>query len=193
MLAGSTDTTAWAIGFGAKINLPMLAAGDAFYFSAAYAEGLNGLVGCSVLSDCSDSSSKRINGGVLASFTNAQLVSIVAGVPNYSQVRSWNVAGLIQHFWTPQFRSNLEVGYNELITPGSAASAGLQLGNSHIWGVLGNLIWSPVQRLDIGVELAYYQRTVTLQNTPAAFLAAGSPGTGTAGNWSTKLRVERLF
>jgi len=193
LLSGSADKTAWAVGFGAKINLPMLAAGDAFYFSAAYSEGLNGLVGCSVINDCSDSSSKRNAGGVLYQIKNVVLTSFVGGVNNYGQTRAWNVVGLIQHFWSPQWRSNLEVGYNEIYSPAAAASAGVQPGNASIWGVVGNLIWSPVQRLDIGVELAYYQGRTSLQNVPAAFAAAGQPGIGTNGGWSTKMRVERLF
>jgi len=193
LLSGSSDATAWAIGFGAKINLPMLAAGDAFYFSANYAEGWNGLAGCSVISDCSDSSSKRGSGGVLYQIPNMILTSFVGGTNTYKNTRAWNIAGLIQHFWSPQWRSNLEVGYNQIYAPAAAASAGIQPGNANIWGVIGNLIWSPVQRLDIGVELAYYQGHTSLQNVPAAFAAAGQPGIGTNSNWSTKMRVERLF
>ncbi|MTB09718.1 MAG: hypothetical protein F2932_03235, partial [Actinobacteria bacterium] len=72
----------------------------------------------------------------------------------------------------------------------ATAAAGLQFGNSSIWHVAGNLIWSPVARLDLGVELAYYQNKVGLQNAPAAFVAAGSPGLSNS-NWSLKTRVER--
>ena len=192
LLSGSSSMTAWAIGLGARINLPMIAPGDQFNLSMAYAQGLNGLVGCSVISDCSDSSSKRSGGGVLYVIPNAILTSSVAGVNTYAQTKSWNVAGIFTHYWTPSWRSNLEVGYNQILVPTAAASAGLQLGSASIWGVIGNVIWSPVPRFDIGVELAYYQSKFSLQNAPAAFVAAGNPGTST-NNWSGKLRLERTF
>ncbi len=192
LLSGSSSMTAWAIGIGGRFRLDQISKGDTFSFTAAYATGLNGLVGCSVISDCSDSSSRRSSGGIQYSVPNAILTSSVGGVNTYSQTKSWNVAGIFQHYWTPSWRSNLEVGSNQIIVPSAAASAGLQLGSASIWGVVGNLIWSPVPRFDIGVELAYYQNKFSLQNAPAAYVAAGSPGLSNS-NWSGKLRLERTF
>jgi hypothetical protein len=180
------------VGFHAKVNLPTLARGDAFYFTARYGEGIKGLIGCSVITSCSDSSNKRINGGVQYVPPNAILVSTIGG-NSYKQTRAWFIAGALTHYWAPQWRSNFVFGYTNIDVPTAGPSAGLQVGNASAWNAVANLIWSPVKSLDIGVELAYLQSHVTLQNAPAAYVAAGSPGTGTRGNWSTKLRISRLF
>ena len=192
LLSGSSSTTAYAIGFGAKINLPTIAAGDAFYLTAAYAKGIYGLTGCNQISTCSDSSNKRITGGVLGAMSNIIVTNTVAGVNTLSQTSSWNVAGLFTHYWTPSWRSNVEVGYMRYSVPTAAAVTGTQLGSSTIWGAMGNLIWSPVPRFDIGVELAYYQNKLSIQNPSAAFVLAGQPGLSN-NNWSGKLRLERTF
>ena len=192
LLSGASTQTSYAIGFGAKVNLNQIAQGDAFYLTAAYAKGVFGLTGCNQITTCSDSSNKRMNGGVLGTMSNVVVTNTVLGVNTLAQSTSWNVAGLFTHYWTPSWRSNVEVGYMRYSVPSATAVVATSLGSSTIWGAMGNLIWSPVRNFDIGVELAYYQNKLSIRNPALAFTAAGSPGLSN-NNWSGKLRLERTF
>ena len=171
---------------GAQFLLPMIAAGDSLSLYAAYADGLAGLTGCSDLNTCSNSGNKRILGGIPGTFANMVLTNNV-GSNVYKNTKAWTVQGIFTHYWTPSVRSNFTAGYNQFLVPTVAAGPGVQPGNSSLWMAAGNLVWSPVRQLDLGIELAYYQNKVGFQN-----VATGISGR-TNSNWSVKTRVERTF
>ena len=104
----------------------------------------------------------------------------------------WSGGFIFTRYWTPSWRSNVAFGYARYSQPTVAAANGTAVGNVTNWDVKGNLIWSPVERFDIGVELAYAQNKISIQNPSAAYVAAGMPGLSN-NNWSGKLRVERTF
>ena len=177
---------AYAIGLNGRINLPMLAPGDTFSFNLAYAKGLLGYTGCSTYSSCSDSSNKRTLGGVLYAPTNLVLTTATT----YGTTTSWSVGGLLTHYWSPSWRSNFNVGYTATTVPSSTVAT--TIGNSSIWLAAASLVWSPVKDFDIGVEVAYLQNKIGIQNQSAAFIAAGRPGLSNSGI-NTRLRLERSF
>ena len=198
-LKGSDTQTSWAVNSTLQVNLPMLAKGDAFFFNIAYGVGADGYVGAvdSVSTLVTDSGNRRVLGGVLIHPSNLSVTSVdAAGNPlTYGQEREFQATALLTHFWAPQWRSHFSVAYAKYSTPTAAGNGGIlntQLGDVTVWATKGNLIFSPVKDLDIGVEVGYGRDKATIQNPTAAFLAAGSPGLSN-GNWISKLRVQRTF
>lgn len=198
-LLGSRTYTSYAVNSTLKINLPMIAAGDAFFLNASYGKGALGYVAAPDAWNTlvNDSGNRRVLGGVLIAPSNLQLTTVTpVGLPlTYGQTTAFQITGLFTHYWTPQWRSHVSFSYMQLSTPTAVNPAGglnTQLGKSSIWATKGNLIYSPVKDFDLGVEAGYGRINTTIQNPTAAFLAAGSPGLK-EGNWTTKLRVQRGF
>ncbi len=67
-------------------------------------------------------------------------------------VTAWSVIGGITHAWAPQWTSNLTTSYLDASVDGSAGS---RLGDFKNVDVQVNLIYTPVEGLDIGGEVDY--------------------------------------
>ena len=182
-----------------------------------YGHGFIGAVGSQGgFNDLSDASNKRVLGGVIRSDSNLvpTIVSSSGAVDAYGQTDAWGVYGIFTHYWTPNWRSNVAMGYLEIDPPtasctvsatgaGSTAAGGLryrvatgglntQWGEGKLFQVSGNLIWSPTKNFNIGVEAEYLSIRSVLQNPNAAFIAAGEPGLRESG-MIYHLRLERQF
>jgi hypothetical protein len=193
--------------FGVK--LPMISPGDEFHMEGTYNHGfVGGTISTGGLSDLSNSSNKRVLGGVLRSDSNLvpTLVSSNGSVEQYGLTNSWGVYGIFTHYWTPQWRSNVAVGYVD-ITPPTAnctsssgvvgvctQTAGLntQWGEGKLFQLAGNIIWSPVRNFNIGFEAEYLHLSSVLQNPNSTFVAAGEPGLHES-SVIYHLRLEREF
>ena len=204
-LAGVTSvatSNSWAVALGVGINLPMLAAGDRLNLVAAYADGLVGATQSSSQNQISRSGWGRFTGGVQVTNSNMIATSTVAGVSTFSNVKSYSFGGIFTHYWTPSLRSHFAASYARVMTPaaGAATIAGLAAttvvpGGSTAWAIGGNLIWSPVRQLDLGVEVYYANVRNSFQGDTvrhAAWVAAGRPGAN-VDNWGTKILAERTF
>ncbi|MGH7074741.1 MAG: hypothetical protein ACREFD_11130 [Stellaceae bacterium] len=83
----------------------------------------------------------------------------------------WGLFGAYQHFWTEQLRSTVGAGYDHVgssnayqTTPSATRNlgptfVGANVDNVSHWSVLANLIWSPVPKVDLGVQYLYYHVT----------------------------------
>ena len=80
----------FAIQGGVKINLPMLAAGDALFLQGAYADGASSYTGWTSLSATNVSG---VNGSTYDAYIDA------AG--NVKKVQTWSVVGGLEHYWLP--------------------------------------------------------------------------------------------
>jgi hypothetical protein len=115
------------------INLPMLAAGDALWIAATYADGALGYLGYGNSANTVDAA-YDIDGEIDTS-------------------TGWSVAGGLRHYWTPEVRQNVfgsyaRVEYNDnFVAP-----------DFNEWRVGTNVIWQPVSGLDLGVEVLYANR-----------------------------------
>jgi Porin subfamily len=200
---------AFALESTISVKLPMIAAGDQLQVQGAYGHGLLGLIGCTSASDCSDASERRLVGGVLRQDQNMVPVSAsgAAGAPgyiSYGTTDAWAVSGIFTHYFAPDWRTNLAVGYEQFLPPSAGSSVGVQLGDAELFMVGGQLIWSPVKNFDIGIEIDYEHLNSNLQNAgaanvgagsnnvSAAWLAAGSPGLS-SDNWTGRIRLQRQF
>ncbi|WP_020185020.1 porin [Methylopila sp. 73B] len=144
--AQAVNDSEWGYGaqIGAKVNLPFLAKGDYLWGSAAYAEGALSYIGLGTSGDAGFSS------GATQNITSANtLVDFVVGADGdikKTQAYAFNL-GLL-HYWSPKWRSALQGTYADV----DVASSGQ---DSRFYAVTGNVIWTPVKKLDIGAELNY--------------------------------------
>ncbi|SFC90697.1 Porin subfamily protein [Bosea sp. CRIB-10] len=192
---GSADEYGFAIQGGVKINLPMLAAGDHLFLQAAYADGALGYLGWG----------GQIGPGRLASATTANQLLIgdigVSVLGNTKSSTGWSIVAGLRHFWTPQLRSELYGSYSE-IKLGYLAPAGFYAPGAAIrpldpkeFIVAGNLIWSPVSGLDIGVEVLYTRtelasRVLAVNNAGNRIVGVGIKNDDA---WAGRLRIQRDF
>jgi hypothetical protein len=191
---GHQNFTSWAVNSTVKINLPMIAAGDAFLVNLGYGVGANGYAGApdTVSTLVTDSTNRRILGGILIAPSDLSVTSANGGVYTWGQEKVVQTTALFTHYWSQQWRSHFSVASSTYSTPTALASAGTQLGTVKVWATKAYLVYSPVKDFDIGVEVGYGRDNVTIQNPTAAFVAANSPGLKDS-NYTTRLRVIRTF
>ncbi len=180
-VTGSDKTeTGYAILGGLKINLPMLAAGDALYFEAAYADGATGYLGYDGFS-----MGAATQQGATVAYPTVDGVVIGNNI-----FRTTGFEGLValRHYWTPSFFTAGIVGYAQLdqssAVKGTAFGAG-GLGNWSEWRFGLTNEWIPAAGFKIGVEVEYARVHQTF--------AAGAPAPVNYGTWHGKLRLERDF
>ena len=178
----------YAIGAGAKINLPMLAKGDALYLTATYANGMTEYT--TNWTSFKSSAYKRDVGGYVMNHP-----SYVAYGTGIETVKSWGIAALLEHYWTPQYRSVLFGTYGQLDAPASSKAATWNgttgFGDATVWNIGTNFAWLPVRNFEIGVEVIYARVNQDVRNTVGT--AAGSVLSKSDSNVTGRLRVERTF
>jgi len=175
----------YAIGAGAKINLPMLAKGDALYLTAAYANGMTEYT--TNWSSFKSSAYRRDVGGYTMNHP-----SVVATNTGLETVKSWGVAALLEHYWAPQYRSVVFGTYGQLDAPATAKANAWDgkkgFGDATVWNVGTNFAWLPTPRLEIGVEVIYARVTQDVR-----FANDSTVSSKTDSNVTGRLRVERTF
>ena len=62
-----------------------------------------------------------------------------------------------RHFWTPQIRSTVAASYfradNPVLLTGNQTT-------DESWNALANIVWSPFNRFDVGLEYMYAERAL---------------------------------
>ena len=136
----------WGYGaqIGAKINLPFLAKGDYLWGSAAYSEGSLSYIGLGASGDAGFSSGGTQN--ITGANNLNDFVIGADGDIKKTQAYAFNLGML--HYWSPKWRSALQGTYADI----DVATRGE---DSRFYAVTGNIIWTPVKKLDIGAELNY--------------------------------------
>ncbi len=186
----------YAIGAGAKINLPMLAKGDALYLIAAYANGMTEYT--TNWTSGKGSAYSRDVGGF--TFNHPSLVTETAGLET---VKSWAIGALLEHYWAPQYRSVVFGTYGQLDAPASAKARNWNgttgFGDASTWNVGTNFAWLPTRGFEIGVEVIYARVNHDVRGFDAG-VAAGDQANQTSSiyrrsdsNVTGRLRVERTF
>ena len=191
---GYQGYTSWAVNSTLQINLPMIAAGDAFFANVGYSVGANGYAGAAdtVSTLVTDSTNRRVLGGILIAPSDVSVTSANGGVYTWGQEKVLQATALFTHYWTSQWRTHISLASSTYSTPTASASAGTQLGTVKVWATKAFVVYSPVKDFDIGVEVGYGRDNVTIQNPTGPFLALGSPGLKES-NWTSRLRVIRTF
>jgi Porin subfamily len=175
----------YSISAGAKINLPMIAAGDALYLNGTYAKG-----NISAVMSNGIGSGQAVGGtrGIAAVTPDSSYDAVLG----HRLTTAWGVTAGFQHFWTPALSSSIYASYASINVPTAPGIPGLatQLRDSK-WLTLGvTNIWTPVRGLAIGLENAWVKETVQgLQNDSTR------PGfvTSNGSQFLTRLRITRDF
>ncbi len=176
----NVNKTAYALGLGTKFNLPMIASGDALWLTAAWARGMTEYT--TNWSSFKSSAYKRDVGGFQLNhpsyvYTGSSYTGATA--PGISLVDSWNVAGVFDHYWAPQWRQSFLASYGKVKAPSAAKNCanGIDLsvngaggaastsatstaingcfGDAQVWNVGSQVAFLPTKDFEIGVELLY--------------------------------------
>ncbi len=178
----------YAIGTGLKINLPMLAKGDALYLTATYANGMTEYT--TNWTSFRDTAYRRDVGGYTMNHP-----SYVFETTGIETVKSWGIAALLEHYWAPQYRSVVWGTYGQLDAPTGAKARAWNgttgFGDAAVWNVGTNFAWLPTRNFEIGVEVIYARvnqdvRSAITAGNSTVFSKSDSNVTG-------RLRVERTF
>ena len=173
--SGSSDY-GWAIQGGVKINLPMIAAGDAFWAQAAYAQGAMSYIGI---------------GNALTVGTLSYSVSDAFFANNSLQLTTgYSLTAGFLHYWTPTIRQSIFGNYTQIDPTGSASNAVALASKADFVQVGSNVIWSPVKGLDIGAEVMWFNLEGSKN---VASTKAGTPALNSADGWQYRIRVQRDF
>jgi hypothetical protein len=188
-----SDKWGFAVQGGLKFNLPMLAAGSNLQLNAAYGQGANNYVFGNAWTGATSNGFGGAGWGKV-SVSTSDNVFVFNGVGyTVSQAKAWSAAAALQHFWTPRLRSTVGVSYYTVDYPSFMNVAGQsRLRDYSVFTVMGNLIWSPVRNMDIGVEVLYSQ--VGLKGTPVANLNLNNGSlTKKDDALVARLRIQRDF
>jgi hypothetical protein len=196
--------TTWAVGAGVKLNMPMIAAGDVLWLNGAYADGMTEYTINWTYFKGSDT--KRNTAGFVNNAPSWVNTIDAAGNARIETLKSWNLAALYTHYWTPEWRhSFLVTGGRVEGTPVSSATAfgvGGAFGDATVWNVGTQLAWLPTRNFEIGVDVLYNRVSQDVRRNIGTLNAAGTVFTPTAGTvvtrekesgWTGRLRVERTF
>ncbi len=207
--------TGYSVTGNLKLNLPALGAGDQLWLTVGYSDGFNDqTIGWG---NFKSSDTKNLVGGLQytqASFyawgvnaagtAQATTAAGTAAATAFDhmvteQTKAFNVAGVLQHYWTAEWRSNLMASY-AATNPGSFTKAQSfaqgGLAKQQFSTVAANLIWSPAKGFDIGLEAQYQNVHTDLNVADVAGAALGTTGylvKASTSNWGTRLRLERNF
>ena len=80
------------------------------------------------------------------------------GVNKLRNVDVFSALAAVRLGWTPRVRSTLMAGYQDVSYAGSLPLASLLSYNNKAWSLAGNLFWSPIAGLDLGVEYRHGER-----------------------------------
>jgi hypothetical protein len=183
------SASVWAVGTGVTINLPMLARGSALYLTANYANGMTEYTTRFTSFNRSDYSR-----GPGFSMNHPSIVlsqDAATGADRIATVKSWNVAAMLQHFWSPEYRSVAFVSYGSLDAPANAKAAAWTgtsaFGDATVMSVGKQFAWLPVRDFEIGVEVMYSRVSQDVRNQALVNTKQ------TDGIFMGRLRVERNF
>lgn len=189
VLAVDGDEMVWALQGGVKINLPFLANGDALFLQAAYADGAIGYLGWS-------NNSFGLGRLGRLGLADASINPITGSVKNTT---GFSLVAALRHFWTPTLRSELGISYSQLklgyLDGASLPGVFARSLDPKEFLVAGNLIWSPVSGLDIGVEVLYSNLEV---RSPVGVVNNANVRSGVLGiksedSFAGRLRIQRDF
>lgn len=146
LAAANVSKIGYAIQAGAKINLPMLAAGDSFVVQATYAKGATEYLASDTFTSVWGKGVHQAVGdqsAIATSTTTLGLVSAYGGV----------VA--INHFWAPSLQQSVYASYAVVKNPALAAVGASGFVDQKDLVIGTRLAWSPVANLVIGPEVVY--------------------------------------
>lgn len=174
------STTGWAVGGGVRVNLPMLAPGSNVWLKANYADGALHYLG------------NVQNASVFGTSLTPAGLAVVGSDTTINKLKGFSIYGGFQHFFTPALRASIMAGYASVNGFGNGTVGATAITFRSGYGVHGNIVWSPVNNLDLGVEL-FYQRASYNAFNGTLGLASGNVARASDSGWGAVFRVQRNF
>ncbi|WP_349369044.1 porin [Salinarimonas sp.] len=184
------DELGWAVGAGVNIRLPMIAAGDALWLQAVYADG-------AVSYADAPSAVAEFNLGLNDAYLNAAGTSLVT-------TEAWSIAAAFRHFWTPTIWQDIQGAYGEVDVPttaaGFVAAPGVVVRGTAVdytwWQAGTRLNWRPVSGLTFSADVVY--TSIDPDNPVRAYNNGNLVLPATVVNndgstWAGRLRIQRDF
>lgn len=174
----------WGVQAGFKLNIPTANTsdqkGDFIWGQAGYTNGAG--LSYNGLGDANVGSGTTQN---ITSFNIQRDYLIVGG--DVKKTEAFNANLGVLHYWSPQWRSALQGTYIDVNYKGAGAvGVGGRGADWKAYTVTGNIIWSPIKKLDIGAELVYV-------NTDYSNQALRAVRTKDDDAFIGRLRVQRDF
>jgi hypothetical protein len=180
---GTSSKLGWAVQGGLKINLPMIAPGDAFFLTGAYGEGA---LSYSTSNQFGSAVGNQGFGGLGFLASADAVIGPLGGV---RLAKHYNVTAAFNHFWTPTIRSGFGGSYLSVDYPNT--TAGSLVRDYTAYSGFFNTVWSPVRGLDIGAEVAYVN--FRIKGVPVANANSGVGTTRSEDQWLARFRIQRDF
>ena len=183
----ANSKTGYALTGSAKINLPMIAAGDNLQVFGAYGVGAAGRTVGNTATDTNTGNYSygvgRVNGGLYDGVQTATTLTLT---------KSYSYGAQLQHFFSPKVSAYVGGTYGKLDIPGSVQNT-TTLRDIAVWGVGLGLIWSPVANLEINPEVAYRKATSSAADQQSAAAIAEGSSKKSDDAMYYRLRVSRSF
>lgn len=184
------DEFGFAVGAGLTVNLPMIGKGDSFSTQITYAEGAIDYVGSGLASFVITQGSTSGVGLVTDAVYGTATVN-----PSLQLTTGWSAVAGFQHVWNSQWKTTLYGTYGEIDYNTTAeAILGSAPGTSHdfsFWQAGSRTVWTPVQNLDLSVDVMY-NSLQTASSTAGTAIPAGNT-LSDQDWWQAIFRVQRNF
>jgi hypothetical protein len=194
---------------GINFKLPMLGAGDSLQVEGAWAKGAVEYTGLDANPYSNSPYIGTRNGSPGTSAPGPIIALFDSYVNSQGQAlsTSYSMNAELRHFWTPTIRSSIAYGYSHFQAPSAAKNPANTITTSVFTGtffsanypdgsvnqITANLIWSPVPRLDLGLEALWGRITTDCAGLSASNCAA-SPTVGKAADYAGGIfRARRDF
>jgi hypothetical protein len=152
--------TGYALGGGLKVNLPMIGKGDNIQGQFTYSRGIMDQVGDNSSPLLSVTKGYPYSGVALGATWDA----VLAG-GSLHLTTGWSVIGGYEHHWNANWKTSLWGQYGKISydAASSAVLAGATItgantsANWNMWAIGSRTVWTPVENLDLSVEVMYNQ------------------------------------
>jgi hypothetical protein len=167
------DEIGWAVGGGLKLNLPW-AKGDTVTAQVAYAEGAMKYLGSGLSNFLIGSDGTFAYGPGVDAVWNGTDLDLSTG---------WSVVAGADHHWNAQWKTSLYGGYGDFSMSDDPLLPN-NFGDWKFWQVGSRTVWTPVQNLDLSVDVLYNHIDTAFGDNPAF---------EDKGWWQGMFRVQRNF
>jgi hypothetical protein len=154
-----SDKVGYAVGAGLKVNLPMIGKGDNIQGQFTYSQGIMDQVGDNSSALLSVTRGFPYSGVAIGATWDA----VLAG-GSLHLTTGWSVIGGYEHHWNPNWKTSLWGQYGKIsydaassAVLGANVAGGNGSANWNMWAIGSRTVWTPVENLDLSVEVMYNQ------------------------------------
>ena len=179
----------------AKINLPMIAAGDYLYVSGAMSSGANAFL---MRDEAGDRTSQNTNGfGIGRVAVSMNDIAINTSTDSVYKAKGTGFTAEVGHYFTPTVMAHLGYSYVKIDWDVAArAMSTTQLNPADIQRVSFGVQWTPIAGLRIWPEVEYSKIHALVANANG-YTASSGPNDRTAkrneDNWTGRIQIRRDF